>query len=58
MFKKIAYILSSKFGNQTQQNSNNKNLKKAFLFLSDEERKNFLKQRRSNEYLQRNSNNA
>lgn len=58
MFKKIAYILSSKFGNQAQQNSNNKNLKKAFLFLSDEERKNFLKQHQSNEYLQRNSNNA
>lgn len=58
MFKKIAYILSSKFSNHTQQNSNNKNLKKAFLFLSDEERKNFLKQRQPNEYLPRNSNNA
>lgn len=58
MFKKIAYILSSKFSDHTQQNSNNQNLKKAFLFLSDEERKTFLKQCQSNEYLSRNSNNA
>lgn len=58
MFKKISYILSSKFSDHTQQKSNNQNLKKAFLFLSDEERKNFLKQRQSNEYLPRNSDNA
>lgn len=56
MFKKIAYILSSKFNKSNKQPTLQN--RKAFLFLSDEERKNFLKQKNSNEYLSRNSNNA